>query len=430
MLAYPILNKKRQGQSLSSAEIRAAVDGATDGSWSDAQLAAFLMAAAIRGLDAGETHDLTMAMLESGDQWDLAREIPGLVDKHSTGGVGDKVSLILAPILAACDIPVVMLTGRALGHTAGTADKLDTIPGLDQELDRSRSLRLLERHRMAIGVATADIAPADRQLYRLRDQTATVESLPLITGSILSKKLASGAEGLVFDVKTGNGAFMSRREQAEELAQLLVDVTESLGRKASALITDMSQPLGDWVGHSAEILESLDCLKGDGPENLMQVTFALALELSDRLGHGLTHDRLESAVASGQAHQALVDWAAAQGADPRWLQAPDLSLAPHEHVLESPRDGTLAQVATRQLGLLMVEAGAGRALAGDEIDFGVSLRYRARLGDRLEAGEEIARLYFRRAAPELAARFADCFEVADEGEAPPQVLGRVVATKG
>lgn len=427
MLAYPVLAKKRFGSTLSADEIRAAVAGATDGSWTEGQLAAFLMAAAIRGLDEQETHHLTMAMLESGEQWNLAKEMPGLVDKHSTGGVGDKVSLVLAPLLAASGVPVVMLTGRALGHTAGTADKLDSIPGLNQELDRTRSLALLEKLRMAIGIATADIAPADRTLYRLRDQTATVESLPLITASILSKKLASGAEALVFDVKTGNGAFMSRPEEARELAEMLVSVTTSTGRKASALITDMSQPLGDWVGHLAEIQEVLQCLEGEGPSNLMEVTFALAEELLGELDSDLSRSDLEAAIGSGRAHEAFVTWAEAQGAETDWLSSPDFDLAPHEYVLESPRSGILSGVDTRALGLLMVEAGAGRAQGGDAIDYRVSLRYRARLGGAVDRGEELARLYLRRADNSLQNRFKACFEVAETGQAPHLVLDRVTA---
>ena len=426
MLPYPILAKKRSGGELNAAEIRTIVAGATDGAWSDAQLAAFLMAAAIRGLNRDETQALTMAMLESGEQWDLASDVPNLVDKHSTGGVGDKVSLILAPLMAACGVPIVMLTGRALGHTAGTADKLDTIPGLDQELDRSRSLALLEKHRMAIGVATADIAPADRHLYRLRDQTATVESIPLITGSILSKKLASGAGSLVFDVKTGNGAFMNRPVMARDLAELLVSVTTSMGRKASALITDMSQPLGEWVGHLSEIRETLECLQGQGPASLMEVTYALALELMTGVGIEAGQVELEEAISSGRALDSFLSWAAAQGADAKWLTSPDLTLAPHEWVIEAPREGVLQAVATRQIGLLMVEAGAGRTRADDAIDFQVALRYRTRLGAEVTSGQELARLYLRREDETLQTRFAECFEVgAERAEVPDLIVDRV-----
>jgi thymidine phosphorylase len=240
---YDILAHKRAGLRLGEEELREVVAGASGGGWSDAQLGAFLMAAAIRGLDSEETQWLTQAMLESGEQWRLGDEIPTLGDKHSTGGVGDKVSLILSPLLAACGQPVVMLTGRALGHTGGTADKLETIPGLDLALDRQRCLRLLAETGLAIGIATDAVAPADRRLYGIRDRTATVDSLPLITASILSKKLATGAGAIVFDVKTGDGAFMCERQDAAALASLLVDTCQRIGCRASALITDMSQPM-------------------------------------------------------------------------------------------------------------------------------------------------------------------------------------------
>jgi pyrimidine-nucleoside phosphorylase len=424
-LPYEILSKKRADYPLDEEDIRAIVAGATDESWSDAQLAAFLMAAAIHGLDDAETHHLTISMLESGDQWDLASEIPNLVDKHSTGGVGDKVSLVLAPLLAACDIPVVMLTGRALGHTAGTADKLEVIPGLDLGLDRQRSLELLESTRLASGIATDTVAPADRHLYRIRDQTATVESIPLIVASILSKKLATGASALVFDVKTGNGAFMIGLEEARELAGLLARVSVSMGRQASSLITDMSQPLGDWVGHRSELHESIECLEGRGAPEIIDVSIALAEELIGHIGSIVTRDDLEAALNSGRAKEAFERWALAQGADSNWMAQPDLTLAPLEVVIEAPRTGFVKKVDTRSIGLLMVEAGAGRATPTDEIDDGVSFKYQTRLGQRVEAGQELARLYLRREAPSLTTAFLNCFEIGDEASPRPLILERI-----
>ena len=241
---YAILERKRDGLTLSESQIRAVARGATDGSWDDSQISAFLMAATIRGLDAAETRSLTVAMLESGERWNLAAQVPGVVDKHSTGGVGDKVSLVLAPLLAACEVPIAKLTGRGLGHTGGTADKLETIPGLNLKVDKERAIRLLEEVGMVVATASAEVAPADRRFYALRNVTATVESLPLIVSSILSKKLAVGASRLVFDVKTGNGAFFADQERAAALASLLVRTAESLGTGAVAVVTDMSQPLG------------------------------------------------------------------------------------------------------------------------------------------------------------------------------------------
>jgi len=423
---YRILEKKRPGSPLSADEIRQVVLGATDGSWDDAQLAAFLTRALLLGLDDTETEALTLAMLESGERWDLAAEIPTLADKHSTGGVGDKVSILLSPLLAACGVPVAMLTGRGLGHTAGTADKLESLPGLDQGLDRSRTLRLLEEVGLAIGMATADIAPADRRLYGLRDVTATVESVPLITASILSKKLATGAAGLVFDVKTGNGAFMAEEEQARDLARRLVSVATALGRSASAVITDMSQPLGRWVGHAAEVREVWECLeRGDGPEDLLAVTFALCREVSALVGQPLTDETLREALTSGRARERFVVWAEAQGTDPDWLASPDLPLAPAEHVLAAPRSGVLVRVATKQIGFLLAESGGGRLRAGDEIDHGVALQVEARLGDLLEEEQELGRLYLRSESPRRAAQLAACFEIGDEG-APPQLVRETI----
>jgi len=422
MKPYPVLERKRDGGSLRQEEIQAAVDGAVDGSWSDGQLSALLMAMVIRGLDHEETRFLTQAMLESGEQWDLAKEFPTLTDKHSTGGVGDKISLVLAPVLAACDVPVAMLTGRALGHTGGTADKLETISGLDLALDRARTLDLLHEVGMALGIATRDIAPADSRLYLLRDQSATVESIPLITASILSKKLASGAAALVFDVKTGNGAFMSKQEDAEELARLLVDTWSSMGRKASALVTDMSQPLGTWVGNRAEVRETLECLEGVGPADVMELTYALAIELSILTGRELSREDFESAVDSGLARERFDSWARAQGADARWLAEPDLGLAPHEHVLRAPHSGYLNRVDTRRLGLLLGEAGASRSSVEGTIDPGVSLRYSARLGDQITAGEEIARVYLRSRDDRMADALLGCFQQGPETAGAPALV--------
>ncbi len=418
---YLILERKRAGRTLTAAEIHAVVRGAADGSWDDARLAAFLMAAAIHGLDPEETRELTVAMLASGERWDLGREIPGLGDKHSTGGVGDKISLVLAPLLASCGQPLVMLTGRGLAHTGGTADKLEVIPGLDLALDRPRCLRLLGELGMAIGVATAAVAPADRRFYTLRDATATVDSLPLITASILSKKLATGAAAVVFDVKCGDGAFLREREEAVRLASMLVATSENLGCRASAIVSDMSQPLGEWAGHAAELREALDTLAGEGPEDLIEVTFALALELARLTGRSLSRADLERALGSGRARERFLRWAAAQGGDTAWLAAPRLDLAPREHVVTAPSAGVLARVATRRLGRLLARA-ARRAGA---IDPGVALKREARLGQRVEGGQPLARLYLRRPDPDLARELAGCFAVEDAGAPPPLLVARV-----
>ena len=423
---YQILARKRRGLSLEEDEIAAVVGGAVDGSWSEGELAAFLMAAAIRGLDQEETHRLTLAMMESGDRWNLSDEIPGVVDKHSTGGVGDKVSLVLAPVMAAAGIPIVMLTGRGLGHTAGTADKLEVIPGLDLELSRARCLRVLEASGMAIGVATAEIAPADRRLYALRDRTATVDSLPLIVASILSKKLATGAAAVAFDVKAGNGAFMPEPARALELAQRLVATCAALACRASALVTDMSQPLGCWSGHGMEVAESLRCLGGDGPADVMELVYELAVELARLVDRPLGREDFEGVVGSGKALEALGRWIEVQGGPREWLETPDLEPAPHEVVCAASRTGVVSHVATRELGLLLAEGSRANG-AAEPLDDQVALLYQVRLGDSVEMGQDLARLYLRRPDESLERRFQACFRVGEEGAAPPLIRERVPA---
>jgi pyrimidine-nucleoside phosphorylase len=421
ILPYRILERKRAGMRLGEDEIRAVARGAADGSWSEGQLAAFLMAAAIRGLDPEETRALTLAMLESGERWNLSRDVPQLCDKHSTGGVGDKTSLLLGPLLASCGLPIVMLAGRGLGHTGGTIDKLESIPGVALELDRARCVETLSRCGMAIGAATGAIAPADRRLYSLRDVTATVDSIPLITASILSKKLAAGAAAVVLDVKTGNGAFLPELDRSVELARGLVETACALGTPTSALVTDMSQPLGRWAGHAAEVRESLAGLEGTGPDDLMDVTFALGEEVSRLVGRPLTRADLEAAIASGRARERFLAWAELQGADPAWLKNPELPLAPVERPLRARRAGKLSTVDLRQLGLLLVEAGGGRRHPEDAIDFGISLETKARLGQEVGEGDELARVYLRKDDDRLVRLFEGCFTVDDFGAAPPLI---------
>ncbi len=421
---YRILELLREGSPPSDEAIAEVVSGAADGSWSDAQLAAFLMAVAIHGLGPEATRALTGAMLASGERWDLDDEFPLLADKHSTGGVGDTVSLVLGPLLAACGVPVVMLTGRGLGHTMGTTDKLESIPGLSLEIDRAGCRRLLAEHGLAILTPTPAIAPADRRLYALRDHTATIHSIPLITASILSKKLATGARALVFDVKTGDGAFLADPDRARELASELVATSRAMGRRAAARITDMDQPLGEWAGHAAEVRGALECLEGGGSGPLRELTLALAQDAAELAGVPAAAPELERALDDGRARERFDRWAAAQGADPSWLARPRCELAPVERVLEAPRRGALARVATRQLGLLLAEAGAGR-LGWEPIDYGVALRTRCRIGQPVEAGDELARLYLRRDEAGLVERFAACFEIADAAAAPALLRERI-----
>jgi thymidine phosphorylase len=429
-LPYALLERKRSGGELSAAEIGEIVQGAVDGSWSEGQLGAFLMAAAIRGLSEAETSALTRAMLDSGERWRLAEDMPTVCDKHSTGGVGDKVSLTLGPLLAACGQPIAMLVGRGLGHTGGTADKLESIPGFSLDLDRRRCLGLLSRCGLAMGIATAAVAPADRRLYALRDATATIDSIPLIVASILSKKLAAGPAAVVFDVKVGEGAFLPGLERARELAHRLAGTIGHLGIPATAFLTDMNQPLGAWSGNAAEVREAIDCLEGGGPADLREETLVFAEEACLLMGRPVERSTLERALDDGSARESFFLWAELQGADPKWLANPRLDLAPAEHPLLAARSGWLARVRTRELGLLLVEAGGGRARPGDRIDHGVALGARARLGDRVEVGDEIGRVHLRSADAALGRRFAACFEIGSEPVAAPALMVEKIGFSG
>ncbi|MCY3929834.1 MAG: thymidine phosphorylase [Acidobacteria bacterium] len=415
---YAILNRMRQGRTLTSDEVRSVVAGAADGSWTDVHLAAFLMAAAMRGLSGDETRELTLAMLESGDEWGLAKDFGTVVDKHSTGGVGDTVSLIALPLLASCGVPAAKLTGRSLGHSGGTADKLESIPGVRLELDRSRTLELLNRFGMAIGIATAGIAPADRRLYGLRDRTSTVGSIPLVVGSILSKKLALGASGIVFDVKTGNGGFFPDPEDTRTLASSLASISAACGTPADCVLSDMSQPLGRWVGHAAEVREALDFLGGDGDPRLFEVVTAICSRAARLVGREMRSRDLEAVIASGAARQKLTDWADAQGAEPGWADA--LDLGPVEAVVTARESGYLAAVDCRRIGNAFADA-CRPDRDPTRIDHAVALRYDVRLGQKVERGQELARLYVRRDPETLRREVAAALVIGEEAEPPPAV---------
>lgn len=415
---YGILNRMRQGRTLTRDEVWSVVAGAADGSWTDVHLAAFLMAAAMRGLDADETRELTLAMLESGDQWALATDFGPLVDKHSTGGVGDTVSLIVLPVLASCGVPAAKLTGRSLGHSGGTADKLESIPGLQLKLDRGRTLGLLERFGMAIGIATAGIAPADKRLYGLRDRTSTVSSIPLVLGSILSKKLALGASGIVFDVKTGNGGFFPDPEDTRTLASGLVSISAACGTPADCVLSDMSQPLGRWVGHAAEVREALDFLGGDGDARLYEVVAAICRKAARLVGRELSSKDIEAVIASGAARRKLIDWADAQGAEPGWIDT--LDLAPVEAVVTASESGFLAAVDCRRIGNAFADA-CRPDRDPNKIDHAVALRYDVRLGQKVDRGQELARLYVRRDPERLQREVAAALVIGEEIAAPPPV---------
>jgi pyrimidine-nucleoside phosphorylase/thymidine phosphorylase len=397
MRAVDIVRKKRDGLVLDPAEIAWMVEGITTGEVPDYQWSALLMAIVWRGMNAGETSALNDAMIRSGMIVDFS-DVPGRkIDKHSTGGVGDKTSLILAPIAAAAGIPVPMVSGRGLGHTGGTLDKLEAIPGLRVDLDIDRYKSVLASCGLVMIGQTTEIAPADKFLYALRDATATVESIPLIAASIMSKKLAEGIDGLVLDVKTGNGAFMERLDDSRALATAMCEIGKRLGKDIVALITRMDQPLGRAVGNAVEVAESVACLRGDGPEDLTDLSIELAAEMIVLGGraNGLDEARAicRRVIREGSALERFGAMVAAQGGDRRALDDP--SRLPRERrkvVLNAPRSGFVTALAARPIGQATMLLGAGRSRMDSPVDHAVGVILHKKSGEPVSAGEPLCTL--------------------------------------
>ena len=393
---YELLNRKRRGEQLDGDAIRSFVTSFVRGDVADYQMAAFLMAVAINGMSGDELAALTAAMIESGEQWKLRDRFAFVSDKHSTGGVGDKVSIVLSPLVAACGVKIAMLSGRGLGHTGGTLDKLDSIPGFNARLSREELETCVEKVGCAIATSTAGIAPADRRMYALRDVTGTVESIPLITASIMSKKLAMGATALVLDVKTGSGAFMKDPQDATALARSLIAAAKGSGTRVEALLTNMDRPLGVAAGNANEIAESIAVLRGEGPSDVYEVTKAQAvsiLTLSGSFDDTSAAKALDEAIGSGAALDAARNWIVAQGGDPSFVD--DLSLLPQpEAILEikADRSGFITAIDTYAAGMLAVDLGAGRRKQEDEVDPGAGIMFDKNVGDEVRSGETIARI--------------------------------------
>ncbi len=421
-----VIARKRDGLPLNRNDVARFVRGASDGSVPPEQLAALLMAICIRGMNAEETRWLTDEMLHSGELWRLADGRPLAVDKHSTGGVGDTVSLVLAPLLASVGVPVAMMAGRGLGHSQGTLDKLEAIPGFRTDWDRRGMLSLLDRCGAAVVAQSERIAPADRTLYSLRDVTATVPSLPLIVGSIMSKKLALGAAALVLDVKWGSGAFRKTVGEAVELAVALRDVARNAGMACEALITDMNQPLGPYLGTACEVREALAVLDGGGSARLREVTLALAEQAMLLQGYAApgARARLEESLASGAARAAWDHFVEAHGgnSDPSLLAEPR-----EERPVEAGSGGYVAAVDGEALGWAAVDLGAGRRRRDDTLDYGAGLVVLRGIGDRVEVGQPLATLLIGERAvdvEELSRRVREAFEISEEAVEPrPTVLG-------
>jgi pyrimidine-nucleoside phosphorylase/thymidine phosphorylase len=433
MRAVDIIRKKRDGLALEPSEIALMVEGIASGAVADYQWSALLMAIVWRGMDAAETAALTDAMIRSGTIVDLSSITGPKVDKHSTGGVGDKTSLILAPIAAAAGVPVPMVSGRGLGHTGGTLDKLESIPGFRVDMDLARYREVLASCGLVMIGQTAEIAPADKFLYAMRDATATVESIPLIAASIMSKKLAEGIDGLVLDVKTGNGAFMERLDDSRALARAMCEIGRGLGKSVVALITRMDQPLGRAVGNAVEVVESIACLRGDGPDDLVDLSIELAAEMVVMAGLAPSLDAARAAclrtIADGSALETFGRLIAAQGGEPRVIDDPSLLPgARREVVIRSPRSGSVRNLTARPVGHATMLLGAGRAKMDSPVDHAVGVILHKKVGDPVDRDEPLCTLLVNDESrlPEAEAMIRNAYDISDDpGSAEPLIVERI-----
>ena len=428
-----LIAKKRDGFPLSTEEIDFMIRGYTDGSVPDYQMSAMCMAILLRGMDDREVLDLTMAMMHSGEVLDLSPIRGVKADKHSTGGVGDKTSLVLCPMVAACGLKVAKMSGRGLGHTGGTIDKLESIPGFSTALSEEQFFDNVNRHGIAIMGQTADLAPADKKLYALRDVTGTVPSIPLIVSSIMSKKLASGADVIVLDVKCGDGSFMKTPEQAEELARNLTRIGRLAGKKCAAIITDMDQPLGFAVGNALEVEEAVSVLRDEEEGDLLKLCLVLGSCMLTEAGFTSTWEEAEhmllDAVRSGRALDKLAEMVDAQGGDPDAVRHPEL--LPHAPVtLDVPasRAGYISRIHAEQVGLVSMKLGGGRATKEDVIDPAVGVVLHRKLGDPVKTGESLATVHAsdEERAREAVRQLQSCFEFSDAPVSRPPFIRKII----
>ena len=400
MRMVELIEKKRNGFPLSGDEIKYIINGYVKGNIPDYQISALAMAIYYKGMNSTEISELTSAIVESGEKIDLTPIGSFIVDKHSSGGVGDKTTLIVAPLVASCGLPVAKMSGRGLGHTGGTIDKLSSIPGLKLEMEQEEFISQVKRVGIAIISQTANLVPADKKLYALRDVTATVDSLPLIASSIMSKKLASGADGIVLDVKYGSGAFMSSQKEAEQLANIMVEIGRNFGRQTVAVISNMDQPLGRAVGNSLEVLEAIDCLQGNGPADLMELCYELASWMLI-VGHKAdsvpeARQILYEALQSGKAWKKFLDFISAQGGDVQKVYNKDLELSPITVDYNSTQEGYIHKIDARTIGKCAMLLGAGRETKESEIDLGAGVYLLRKSGDYVKKGDLLLRLYTSR----------------------------------
>lgn len=435
MRMYDVILDKRNGGTLTEEQISYAISGFVSGEVPDYQMSALLMAIYFNGLGEQETARLTYDMSKSGDWIDLS-PIPGVkVDKHSTGGVGDKTTLICGPIVAACGVPVAKMSGRGLGHTGGTVDKLEAIPGYNISLDKERFFEIVREVGISVIGQTGNIAPADKKIYALRDVTATVDSMPLIASSIMSKKLASGADAILLDVKTGSGALMKTLDDSIELARQMVAIGENMGRSMAALITDMDIPLGYAIGNSLEVAESAATLRGEGPKDLTYVSLELAtnmLRLAGLGGAQACREKAESVIKDGSAFEKLVAMVRAQGGDASVIEdSSKFAQAPVRQMLTAEEDGYISHMDTEKIGTASVVLGAGREKKEDAIDYTAGIMILKKTGEQVQKGEPIAELYTsdKNKLEPAEALMRQAYVISGEAPAPGKLIHARV-TKG
>lgn len=431
MRMVDLIAKKRDGQSLSKEEIEWIVTGYTNGEIPDYQMSALTMAIFYQDMIDQEITDLTLAMANSGDVVNL-ENIEGIkVDKHSTGGVGDTTTLVLAPLVASVGVPVAKMSGRGLGYTGGTLDKLEAIPGFQIELSEDKFVELVNESKVAVIGQSGNLAPADKKLYALRDVTATVDSIPLIASSIMSKKIAAGADAIVLDVTTGAGAFMKNIEDAKRLASTMVQIGKLANRQTMAVISDMSQPLGEAIGNSLEVVEAIETLQGKGPKDLEEMCYVLGSQMvvlakkADTLEQA--REMLEEALHSGKAFAKFKEMVANQGGDVSVIDHPEkLLTAKYEIELPAKQSGVITKLVANELGIAAMMLGAGRKTKEDTIDFAVGLKLRKKVGEAIQEGESVLTIYANQPAEEIqdvVALLYQNIEIGPSGQEPPLIHG-------
>ncbi|GEK90507.1 pyrimidine-nucleoside phosphorylase [Alkalibacterium kapii] len=425
MRMIDLIEKKQHNESLTESEIKWMIEHYTADDIPDYQMSAMAMAIYFNGMNNEERSALTMAMVESGDQIDLS-PIEGVkVDKHSTGGVGDTTTLVLAPLVASVGIPVAKMSGRGLGHTGGTIDKLEAVPGFNVEVTQEKFVDLVNKNKVAVVGQSGNLTPADKKMYALRDVTGTVESIPLIASSIMSKKIAAGADAIVLDVKTGAGAFMKSVEQAKELAETMVNIGEAVERNTMAVISDMSQPLGNAIGNSLEVKEAIDTLKGHGPEDLTELCLVLGSQMAYLGGVGSSLDearaKLEENLQNGKALDVFKTFIAAQGGDASVADNPDDVLPKAEYTKEvtAETSGKVSEIVADQIGISAMMLGAGRETKESQLDLAAGLYIHKKIGDKVEKGEALVTLYSNKEiTQDVVDKIINNIKISDEATTP------------